>query len=261
MGKLNEIDPKFHSPEEIDNIIKLCGGCNLLVCALGAGASYLLYEGETGSSSNSWLLGIGLAIIGSFFYLIILFNKEISTIKRWSGAGVIICTSFSYLFTNLTISPFIYNKMPPYINLCGLLLVLSVHLYWIAHSFKSMQKIFNATELRSILYKENGDEFTYSNGAQQKIIEEKLKRRYFPHPILWLLIAILSPVSFFLHKLLAPIFGGNIFHMILAAISLPIALLFNGLLISTILVNFYYPRKLKLLTGKEVRISSKLAKY
>jgi TM2 domain-containing membrane protein YozV len=119
--------------------------------------------------------------------------------------------------------------------------------------------LFSPPELLSILYQEHEEMFIYTNGIQQKTIEEKMNKRYFPHPILWFLIIILSPVSFFLHKLLIPTFGVNIFHIILAIISLPIALLFNGLSTSTILVNFYYPKKLYQRFGKEVRISSKIA--
>jgi hypothetical protein len=259
MGKLKKREITFHSSDDIDYMIKLCGLCNLLVCSLGAGASYLFYREGVGSNNNSWLIGIILAIISSIFYFTIYFKKEISPTVRWSGAGVAICISFSYLFTNLTISPFIYNSMPLYVNVSGLLLVSSIHLYWIVYSFKNIQTIFNTPELLSTLYQEHERIFIYSNGIQQKIIEEKMNRRYFPHPILWLLIIILSPVSFFLHKLLIPTFGVNIFHIVLAIISLPVALLFNGLSTSTILVNFYYPTKLYKITGKEVRISSKIA--
>lgn len=259
MGKLKKRGTEFHSADDIDYMIKLCGICNLFICSLGVAASYLFYGSEIGSDNNSWIIGIVLSVIGTVFYLVIFFNKNLSPVVRWSGAGVIINISFSYLFTNLTVSPFIYSPMPLYINVSGLIFVLIVHFYWIAYSAKNIHLIFTTPELLSVLYKEEDGFYTYSNGIHQKIIEEKLSRRFFPHPALWVLIIALSPVSFFLHKLFIPAFGVSNFQMVLALISLPIALLFNGLTISTILVSFYYPSKLRKLTGKNIKISSRLA--
>ena len=150
MGKLKKREMAFHSSDDIDYMIKLCGFCNLLICSLGTGASYLFYREEIGSNNSSWLIGTALAAISSVFYLIIYIKKEINPTIRWSGAGVAICISFSYLFTNMTISPFVYSSMPLYINTSGLFIILSIHLYWIVYSFRNIQTIFNTPELLKI---------------------------------------------------------------------------------------------------------------
>jgi hypothetical protein len=259
MGRLKTKKDAFHTADEIDYIIKFCGISNIFICLAGAIFSYLIYGEVIGSNNSSWLIGIVLALIGLMFHLIIFFNKNLSPMVRWSGAGVILCISFSYLFTSPTISHFVYSSMPSSINQIGLLLISSIHIYWLFYSYKNIHLIFSNPKLLPILYKEDEKSFIYSNGIQQEIIEEKLKRRYYPHPACWVLIIILSPVSFFIHILITPTFGVDIFHIILALLSLPFALLFNGLAISTLLVSFYYPKKLKTQTGKEVRISSRLA--
>lgn len=259
MGRLQANKDAFHTADEIGYMIKFCGISNVFICLSGAVFSYLIYGEIIGSNNSSWLTGIVLALIVSIFNLIIFFNKKLPPMVRWSGAGFTLCISFSYLFTSPTISQFIYSSMPLYINLPGLLLISATHAYWLAYSHKNIRLIFNNPKLSSILYKENEEFFIYSNGIQQQIIEKNLKRRYYPHPACLILIIIPLPVSFFIDLLITPILGTNTFHIILALMSLPFALFFNGLAISTVLVNFYYPKKLKILTGKEVRISSRVA--
>jgi hypothetical protein len=254
MAKVKTSKDNFHSPDDVDFIIKLAGfGC--IICfLLGAGMSSSLYSTEIGNTNNSWLIGIYLLAITLLILIFMFFSKTTQPVTKWAGSGIIFLFSVSYLFTNAVVSPYIFSSMPWEFKLLGLLVGIGTNLWWVFYSAKNIVMIVSKPSLKQSLYKEESDAFIYKNGVQQTIIEKKLKRRYLPHPILWVILIPLQPFSFILHKIVISNFGIDFFSIFISAISLPLSLMFNGMIISHVLVYFYYPSILKKTTGKEVHV-------
>ncbi|MDW5419200.1 hypothetical protein R6242_21740 [Iodobacter sp. CM08] len=254
MGKIKNEIKDIHNHEDVDFIIKLAGlGCTICFL-LGAGMSSSLYSTEIGSNNNSWLLGIYLLAITLLVLIFMFFSKTTKLVTKWAGSGIIFLFSVSYLLTNAVVSPYIFSSIPWTFKLLGLFIGIGTNLCWVIYSAKNITMIVSNPLLKQSLYREEADKFIYKNGIQQTIIEKKLKRRYLPHPILWVILIPLQPFSFILHEIIISNFGVDFFSIFMSAISLPLSLMFNGMIVSHLLVYFYYPSILKKTTGKEVHV-------
>ena len=254
MAKIKSSKENFHSPDDVDFIIKLASVGSTLFFLIGLGLSATLYSEDIGVKNSGWSIGVCLLVISLLILTYLFFSKKTPLTTKWAGATIVVFFSASYLFTNSVISPYIFAPLSWQLKLTGLVIGIGSNIWWMLYAAKNIHKIFYDPELRATLFKEEDNIFVYKNGIHQTIIENKLKRHYFPHPILWIILIPLQPFSFFIHKIIINSSGLSVFSIFLSAISLPLSLMFNGLIVSLILIYFYYPSILKKTTGKEVHV-------
>ncbi|MBY0444543.1 MAG: hypothetical protein K2Q15_04960 [Burkholderiales bacterium] len=254
MAKIKAHKDNFHTSEDVNFILMLAAIGSTLFFLIGAGLSSTLYSNDIGNTNNGWSIGVCLLAISLLILSYLFFSKTIQLTTKWAGATIVIFFAASYLFTNSVISPYIFTPLPWYLKFTGLTIGVGSNIWWMRYSAKNIHKIFYDPELRETLFKEEDNRFIYKNGIHQTIIEKKLKRHYFPHRLLWIILIPLQPFSFFIHKLITNSSGTSTFSVFLSAISLPLSLMFNGLIVSLILIYFYYPSILRKTTGKEVHV-------
>ncbi|MDW5415433.1 hypothetical protein R6242_02475 [Iodobacter sp. CM08] len=244
----------LYGPEDINFVIKICSIGTFMFFSLGISTDFFLYGDNTTTDNKKWIFGFTFLTICLSVLTFLFFSKKTSLIQKWGGSTTICLFSVSYLVTNSVINPYIFNSMPWHFQLLGLFIGIGANLWWTAYTAKSIHNIFYNPALAAILYKEEDNQFIYKNGIQQIIIENKLKRHYLPNPIVWVILIPLQPLSFFIHKIIINNLGINYFTVFISALALPLSLMFNGLIVTTVLVYFYYPLKLRKLTGKYVGI-------
>jgi hypothetical protein len=127
-------------------------------------------------------------------------------------------------------------------------------IWWCRRFIKYYRDIYSNKELRNIVYVEESDAVYYLQKNDNWLIEKKYKFNIFPSNLL----VIIPPALAFLlapwMRIVKAHIGLPFPFAFLTIAGLPFVMMILGLTMKCYLVFFYYPRKIKSETGKEVYV-------
>jgi MFS family permease len=247
---LDQINPPFARPNKaflLNSIIPFFIGLGAWGSAVGVGVG-IEFE-------NNYLaiLGVGMVIFSVLFLPIpIIFKWDWKSV--YFGWSIYSVGSFAGMGLFPLLSILIYGALSFSVNMALLLFNILLIFWWCGRFVSVYKKIYKNEIYRNSVYVEEVDAFYYLQKVDASILEKKLKFKQFPS-------AIYVIISFFLALMLIPFMAdvrnivGAPFPLIFVSVMfIPINLMCLGLATRGFLIYYYYPRKIKLETGKDVYV-------
>lgn len=127
-------------------------------------------------------------------------------------------------------------------------------IWWCRRFVIYYRRIFSEEPLRRILYEEDDDAIYYLQQGDKFLFEKRLKLEQMPTNEVFVCFAVLALLSTPFAQQLRSLAGIPFIHIFLTILGLPIILMCLGLAVRGYLIFYYYPWRLKQLTGKEVYV-------
>jgi hypothetical protein len=236
--------------------IPIVMGCGAWALATGAAPGRPLHENYLA------LIGLGIALAA-------ITSLPIPYIFRWNwetkyfGASMLSLSSGSIIGLYPVLCIVQYSLLPFFVRLALLVFEATLIIRWCLRFVDIYHLIYCDKSLFRCMYNEDSTAVYYSQQADKKIIEKKLKFEQFPPSKYFIISGVLAFCLLPFATTLSRLIGIPFPHIFLAVFATPLNLMFLGLCTKGWLAFYFYPMKIKRETNKPVfiDISSKPPNY
>ncbi len=250
MKNLDAINPQILRPEKFTSFAGAVSAVIGLICLpLAWGAAPDI------SFANNPVIGFLFSVVG-----VSLFISFISVVCKWGwevrffGFSMLLLSSVSLIALVPLLTVLLFGTLSVKVNSAIIALYMFSHVWWCRKFVIIYRDVFNNCRLRAILYEEDVDVVYYKRKGDNFLLKTEYEFSQMP-PNRYFIAFI------FLGLMLVPAIGdvqrtaGVPFaHVFLTVAMLPISWMSIGLAVRGFLIYYYYPRKIKSTTGKDVYV-------
>ena len=208
----------------------------------------------------AWHVSPHLATFSGWLAVCSLVSLPIPRLLRWDwrtyhfGVGFLQFGSLALIHLIPLLSVTLFGRLPPTFAGMFFLVEIAFIVWWCRRFFVFYRRVFADPKLWKLVYVEEADVIYYLQNVDSWLMQEKFQFRQtptlymsaIPVTIALLTIPFIDPLTGFV--------GVPFFHVFLAVAGVPISLLCLGLAVRGFLIFYYFPWKLKRVTGKNVYV-------
>lgn len=234
------------SKQQGKSLALLCGFSCVVFSSIGVLQNIAMYGGVFFDALS--LLGWLVLACGLVDFYMALCAKNITQAKA-GFASISGFFAMSYWIDVMLLGPFIRFGDNLFIDVFFLCLIIVCNFSWILPIARGFNFVFCTDNLRGIVYKDDGDCFSYQAKSHEKALN-KIGVKISPPWFVFLLSPILYPAVIFYFAGLGGVYG--VAQIVVAGIALPLSMLFNGALVVCVMMHGLFPYRLTKKTGKAV---------
>lgn len=173
---------------------------------------------------------------------------------RHYGFSILCSASISLLAIVPFLAVIFYGEAPLGLKLFVLLFYVATHYLWCRNFARIYKDIFEDADLRSIIYQEESDAVYYMRRGDEFLLEKFYKFSQMPRDRY---IAISIGLAIFMMPItryVTMLMGVPFVHVFLLVAMVPISCMGCGIAFRGFLIFYFYPAKIKKVTGKDVYV-------
>lgn len=250
MKNLETLNPKGMRPSTFTSFAAMVSVAVGLICvplALGG-------DQDTSLSKNMiahfLLLVVGISLLLSI----------VSFIFRWGwkakffGFSMLFIGSISLLAVIPLLTILVFGILPGWIDALLVFVYIVTHIWWCRKFVVLYKNIFDDLKMRAILYEEDVDAVYYKRKGDKLLLEKFFNFTQMPSDKNFLAFIALGLGLIPFAGQVKLITGMPFAHVFLTVAMLPVSWMSVGLAVRGFLVCYYYPAKMKAITGKDVYV-------
>jgi hypothetical protein len=172
--------------------------------------------------------------------------------SSYFGASLFNIGSLSLIFFAPYLCLVIYSKLSISTRATILFAGIVAHIIW-CHRFVVLYKNINKEEISSnLIYQEESDAVYYMQKTDKYLIEEKFKFEQFPKGRYFVLFTLFSLSLIPFASTIRSMTGIPFIHVFFVVGTIPISLMVAGISTRTWLIFYYYPKRIRASTNKQV---------
>lgn len=250
LKSLEKINPEFSKPERILPI------GTVMPFFVGGIGWFFSSEAVPSTLFLKDPLSIFCAIVMLSSCLLALVSK----IKEWGwdaqyfGIGALYIGSVSLLGIVPFLCIVLYSYLPPLIRLVLFLSYVSAISWWCWRFVLLYRMIMTDARWNGKIYFEDEDAVYYLQKNDTWLLKNRYKFRQLPLTSFFLMMTIIGFSLFPFGKVISTLFGLPVIYFFMAVSFFPLVLMVLGLMTRGYLVYYFYPRKIRKATSKDVYV-------
>lgn len=247
MRDLNKINDINSRPDKI--MPKGCAVIFFMGCLIWAYANALT---PSISLRNNYI-AMGVCGASAFFFMIS-FILNLDWKAKYYGFLSFYLGSCSLMGVTPLLLIVIYGSSPLWARIMMLLMNLCLIIWWCKRVISIYRKIYNDNKLFNSIYTQDDNAIYFLLKKNEYVIDKNKKFPESPSGSAFVISIALALSLIPFMRITSNFFGTPFFHVFSAIYNIPINLFFLGSLTRGYLFFYYYPKKLKQQTGKDVYV-------